>query len=400
MPSFKYKGLDKAGKQVKGTIVAENAAAARKLLRNRQVHAHNVEPFVSTRYQGKSSVKSRNRKLVMEFTIQLATLVKAEIKLTEALDLVIAQTQNEKFKQALQGIRDQLLSGSSFAEGVRELPQYFDIVYASMIKVGEATGNLGETLDVLKRQMEKSRKLEQGFISAMIYPAILVIVCIVVITILMTVVVPKIAALLEASGKELPGMTKALIAVSSFVGNYWWAILLTVGSLYWLFCKWKATKSGRIRFDRFKIKFPVLGIFIRQAVTARFATTLAALMKSGMPMADALAIVADVTGNVIMTHAVNRARERIVGGADISTPLRESGVIDLATSHMITVGEKSGELEKMLENISSSMQEKNDVAAERIGAIIEPVIIVFMAVVVAFIFMAILIPMMDMSNIG
>ncbi len=122
-------------------------------------------------------------------------------------------------------------------------------------------------------------------------------------------------------------------------------------------------------------------------------------MKSGMPMADALAIVADVTGNVIMGHAVHRARERIVGGADIATPLRESGVIDTTISHMITIGEKSGELEKMLMNISESLQEKNDVAAERLGAIIEPIIIVFMASIVGFIFAAILIPMMNVNNI-
>lgn len=399
MPTFKYKGIDQSGSQVKGTIVAENASAARKLLRNRQVHAHSVEAFASGRYQGKSSVKSSNRKLVMEFTIQLSTLVQAEIKLTEALDLIIMQTRNEKFRQALQGVRDQLVSGSSFADGIRELPQYFDIVYTSMIKVGEATGNLGDTLEVLKKQMEKSRKLEQGFVSMMIYPVILVIVCIGVISILMTVVVPKLSKLLEASGKELPGITKTLMAVSNFMANYWWALLIMGGGAYGLFCKWKSTRSGRMRFDRFKIKIPVFGMFIRQAITARFSSTLAALIRSGMPMADALAIVADVTGNVVMAHAVNRARERIVGGADISTPLRESGVIDISTSHIITVGEKSGELEKMLENISNTMQEKNDIAAERIGAIIEPVIIIVMAVVVAFIFMAILLPMMNTTNL-
>ena len=399
MPAFKYKGIDRSGKQVRGSIVAENSAAARKALRNRQVHAQTIEPAIQNKYS-RSNVSGANRKLVMDFTVQLTTMIQAEIKLTEALDLVILQTTNDKFKQALQSIKDQLLSGSSFADGIREYPQYFDIVYTSMIKVGEATGNLGETLDVLKTQMEKSRKLEQTFISAMIYPAILVTVCILVVSVLMTVVIPNMSELLKASGNELPTITKVLMNISSFMASYWWALLIALGGTYWLFCKWKSTKSGRTRFDRFKIKIPIFGSFIRQTTTARFATTLAALMRSGMPMADALAIVADVTGNVIMAHAVNRARERIVGGADIATPLSESGVIDVTTGHMITVGEKSGELEKMLRNISESLQEKNDIAAERLGAIIEPVIIVFMAVVVGFIFLAILIPMMDMKNIG
>ncbi len=400
MPAFKYKAIDKAGKQVRGTIVAENAVAARKQLRNRQIHAHHIEAAGSSKYNGKSSVKSRNRKLVLEFTSLLSTMIQAELKLTEALDLIIVQTANEKFKQAIQNIRDQLMSGSSFADGLKEYPQYFDIVYISMIKVGEATGNLGETIEVLRKQMDKSRKLEQTFVSAMFYPMILITVCIGVIAILMTVVVPKLSELLTASGKEMPGMTKLLMAISSFMAGYWLWIAVGLFGSYWLFCQWKATKSGRNKFDKFKIQIPIFGQFICQTVTARFASNLAALMRSGMPMADALAIVADVTGNVVMGHAIHRARERIVGGADIATPLRESGVIDITVGHMITIGEKSGELEKMLVNISESLQEKNDVAAERLGAIIEPIIIVFMAVVVGFIFTAILIPMMNMNNIG
>ena len=400
MPSYKYKAIDKAGKQVRGSIVAENAISARKLLRNRQIHAHHIEAATSTRYTDQSNVKSKNRKIVLEFTILLTTMIQAEIKLTEALDLIIIQTQNEKFKQALQNIRDQLMSGSSFADGLKEFPQFFDIVYTSMIKVGEATGNLGETLDVLKKQMEKSRKLEQTFVSAMFYPIILIIVCIMVISILMTFVVPKLSELLTASGNELPAMTKILMATSYFMASYWYWLIGGIFVVYWLFCQWKSTKSGRNKFDKFKIRMPLFGRFIRQTVTSRFASNLAALMRSGMPMADALAIVADVTGNVIMGHAINRARERIVGGADIATPLRESGVIDITTGHMIAIGEKSGELEKMLMNISESLQEKNDIAAERIGAIIEPIIIVFMAFVVGFIFMAILIPMMNMNNVS
>ncbi len=399
MPSFKYKAIDKEGKQVRGSIVAENAAAARKQLRNRMLHPKSIEQAAAARLEGSVSVSRRNKKLVMDFTTQLSTMINAEVKLTEALDLVILQVADMKFKQALQNIKDQLVAGDNFADGLKGYPQYFDTIYSSMVKVGEATGNLGSSLEVLKEQMLKSNKLEQKFISAMIYPAILVIGCIVIVSVIVTVAVPKLTKLLMATGKELPASTKALINLSSFMAQWWWLILICLFVTHLLFRKWKSTKSGRTRLDRFKLKIPVFGTFIKHTVVARFASTLAALMRSGMPMADALAVVADVTGNVVMGHAVHRARERIVGGADIATPLRDSGLVDPTTAHMITIGEKSGELETMLRNIAESMQEKTDIAAERIGAVIEPVIIVIMAVIIGMIFMAIVIPMMDVNTV-
>ena len=399
MPSFNYKAIDKTGKQTRGTIVAETAAAARKQLRNRQLHPKSVTEAATAKIEGNVSVSRRNKKLVLDFTTQLSTMINADVKLTEALDLVILQVADLKFKQALQNIKDQLVAGDNFADGLKSYPQFFDMIYTSMVKVGEATGNLGSSLEVLKEQMAKSNKLEQKFISTMIYPAILVIGCVIAIAVIMTVAVPNLTKLLKATGKELPVMTKALISVSSFMANWWWAILIGLFVAHWLFGKWKSTKSGRTKLDRFKLKMPIFGTFISNTVVARFSSTLAALMQSGMPMADALAVVADVTGNVIMGHAVHRARERIVGGADIATPLRESGLVDPTTAHMITIGEKSGELESMLRNIAESMQEKTDIAADRIGAVIEPLIIVTMAVVIGCIFIAIVIPMMDVNNI-
>ena len=400
MPSFKYKAIDKNGKQTRGSIVAENAAAARKQLRNRQLHPQDITQVAAAKLEGKVSVSRSNKKLVMDFTTQLSTMINAEVKLTEALDLVILQVSDNKFKQALQNIKDQLVSGDNFADGLRSYPQYFDTIYTSMVRVGEATGNLGSSLEVLKEQMSKSNKLEQKFISTMIYPTILVIGCIIAVAVIMTVAVPNLTKLLQATGKDLPAMTQYLINISHFMAAWWWAIIVALFAAHWLFCKWKSTKSGRAKFDRLKLKIPVFGTFIMHTVVARFSSTLAALMHSGMPMADALAVVADVTGNVIMGHAVQRARERIVGGADIATPLRESGLIDPTTAHMITIGEKSGELETMLKNIAESMQEKTDIAAERIGAVVEPLIIVAMAVVIGFIFMAIVIPMMDVNTVG
>ena len=400
MPSFKYKAIDKDGKQTRGTIVAENAASARKQLRNRQLHPKTIEEAATVKLEGKVSVSRRNKKLVMDFTTQLSTMINAEVKLTEALDLVILQVADIKFKQALQNIKDQLVAGDNFADGLKGYPQYFDSIYTSMVKVGEATGNLGSSLEVLKEQISKSNKLEQKFISTMIYPTILVIGCIIAIAVIMTVAVPNLTKLLKATGKDLPAMTKALINTSNFMAQWWWLIILGLFAAHLLFGKWKSTKSGRTRLDRYKLKIPIFGSFIKHTVVARFSSTLAALMRSGMPMADALAVVADVTGNVIMGHAIHRARERIVGGADIATPLRESGLVDPTTAHMITIGEKSGELETMLRNIAESMQEKTDIAAERIGAVIEPLIIVAMAIVIGFIFMAIVIPMMDVNSIG
>ncbi len=403
MPTFEYIALDNSGKQSRGSIVAESPVAARQQLRNRNLHATRLRPVSEISVSGGHGMRllfgGRRRREVLEFTRQLATMLQADVQLTEALGVLIAQTSDEKFAQILQNIRDQILAGESFVEGLRQYPDWFDNIYLAMIRVGEATGNTGRSLELLANYMGKKQKVESKVKSALTYPVVLVVVCVIVIIVLMTFVVPRITQILIQSGKQLPGMTVFLMGISDFMVNYWWLLLLLLGVAVFLFRRMLASQRGRLIFDNFMLHLPVLGVLMRQNIVARFTSTLAALIRSGLPMADSLQVVAGVTGNAVMDQAVKKARERIIAGADIATPLRDSKVVGPAVAHMISVGERTGELEHMLLTIADSMEENTDATVQRISALIEPIIIVIMAVVVGFIMMSVLLPILQMSDI-
>jgi len=403
MPTFEYIALDKTGRQTRGNIAAESAAAARHLLRNRQLHASKLSPVSEAAHSGRMEFtrlfSSRRRRQVLEFTRQLGTMVRADVKLTESLEVLISQASDRRFTQVLQNIRDQVMAGESLANGLKEYPSWFDAIYAAMIRVGEATGNLGRSLSLLADYMSKKQRLEAKIKAALTYPIILVVVCIIVTTVLMTFVVPRITKIITSTGRQLPMTTKILMGTSDFMLNNWWLILLTLAIIWWAFKRVLATTNGRMAFDRFILKIPITGELVRQSIVARFSSTLAALIRSGLPMADSLQIVSQVTGNAVMADAVRQARERIIAGADVATPLRASKVVGPAVAHMIAVGEKTGELEDMLLSISDSIEESTDASVQRISSIIEPVIIVIMAGIVGFIVMAVMLPIFQVSDI-
>jgi len=404
MPTFEYIALDRSGKQSRGSIAAESAAAARHLLRNRQLHATKLRPISEAARKGRWEMKGlfsgRRRREMLEFTRQLGTMINADVKLTEALGVLVGQTGDEKLKQVIQNIRDQVTAGESMADSLKEYPMLFDSIYVAMIRVGEATGNLARSLNLLADYMAKRQRLEAKVKSALTYPAILVVICVLVTIFLMTFVVPRITQILTSSGRDLPVVTEMLMNISSFMVGYWWLILIMLAVLWWAVRRVLGTNKWRMAFDRLVLKIPVTGELMRQNIVGRFTSTLAALIRSGMPMADSLQVVAEVTGNAVMAHAVRQARERIIAGADVATPLRDSKVVGPAVAHMISVGERSGELETMLLTVAESLEENTDISIQRISTVIEPVIIVVMAVIIGFIILAVMLPILQVADIN
>lgn len=404
MPTFQYQALDSAGKKSRGTLAAESPGAARKLLRTRQLHAtelHAVSELqMAGRWEWGNIFKSRRRRKVLDFTRQLATMVETNVQLTEALGVLIAQSDDPKFTQIVQNIRDEVVSGESLADGFKEYPNWFDSIYVSMVRVGEVTGNVGRSFRLLADYMSKRQRLEGKVKSALVYPIILIIVGFMVTVFMMTFVVPRMVAIIRKGGGQLPAPTAILMNISEFIIGYWWIVVLAIVVGNYLLRRAIATTNGRLTFDRFKLRIPVVGELIRESVLARFASTLAALIRSGLPVAESLEVVAGVTGNAVMTRAVHAARERIIAGADVATPLRESEVVDAATAHMIAVGERTGELESMLVTIAESVEERTDINVQRISAIIEPVIIVVLAFVVGFIILAVILPILQVSDLA
>ncbi len=403
MPRYHYIAISAEGKKVKGSIAAENPFAARKQLRVRSIHPTSLSE-TSSKEVSRSSLFSifgrSNKTQVVEFTKQMATLLNSGIKLTEALSVLSMQITDVRLKNALSDIRDRVVTGESFTDGLKSYSDYFDVIYVSMVKVGEVTGSLGGSLRTIATFMEKRQRVESKVVTAMIYPFVLLFFCMVAILILTTTVIPTIGKQIEDQGRELPWITQQLMNVG-YVMKSWW-LLVVIGVIVGIVVGYKrfvATDRGAYLRDKMLLSLPVFGPLIRQRVVARFASTLSTLLSSGLPMAESLRVVSEVTGNSLMKKAVQQARERILAGADIATPLRDSGVIDPTIAHMVTVGEKSGELETMLKDISNNLESSTDIVIERLSAAVEPVIIVIMTVLVGIIAYATILPILEVTSL-
>ncbi len=335
---------------------------------------------------------------IIDFTKQMATLLNSGIKLTEALSVLTLQTSNERFKNALTDIRDRVVTGESLTDAMKDYGDYFDVVYVSMVRVGEVTGSLGTNFATIAGFMEKRQRVESKVMTAMVYPVVLIVFCLVAIMILTTKVIPKIAEQIARTGQELPWITRRLMNVSYILSSWWLLVVIgVVFGIVFAYRRFVGTQRGANLRDRFLLSLPLFGPLIKQRVVSRFASTLSTLLGSGLAMAESLRVVAEVTGNSLMRRAIQQARERILAGADIATPLRDSGVIDPAIAHMVAVGEKSGELEKMLKDISENLEASTDIVIERLGAAVEPVIIIVMAAIIGVIAYATILPILEVS---
>ncbi|MBU2597440.1 MAG: type II secretion system F family protein, partial [Planctomycetes bacterium] len=395
-----YTALAGGGKTVKGTVSAESPYSARKQLRARGIHATNIQQVAaeSEVKNGLMSLLGRTKKShIIEFTKQMSILLNSDIKLTEALSVMIEQTPDARFKNVITDIRDRVVTGESFTDALGDYTEYFDVVYISMVRVGEATGTLGKTMETISGFMEKRRRIESKIMTAMIYPLCIVTIGMAAIIFLTTFVLPKIIVQIQKAGMKLPMITKILMAVSNILTSYWYVVLIMIFAIVYAIRKFLKTERGSYLRDRAMLSLPIFGPLIKQRVVSRFASTLSTLLGSGLSMAESLRVVAEVTGNVIMVNAVKKARDRILSGADIATPLRESGVISPAIAHMVAIGEKSGELTKMLLNISENLESSSDIVVERLSAALEPLIIVVMAFFVGMIALAALLPILRFS---
>ena len=401
MPRFNYIAIAASGKKVKGAITAESPYAARKQLRMRSVHPSSITQ-ISARAQSKAALFSyfgkRNKTQIIDFTKQMATLLNSGIKLTESLSVLTLQISDARFRAAIVDIRDRVITGESFTDALNDYGDYFDVIYVSMVRVGEVTGILGESFVTIATFMEKRQRVESKVMTAMIYPIVLVVFCIAAILVLTTQVIPKIGEQITRTGKELPWITARLMDVS-YVMTSWWllVVIAVIAAMVWALRRFLRTNRGAYMRDKLLLSLPMFGPLIKQRVVARFASTLSTLLGSGLAMAESLRVVSEVTGNTIMKKAIHRSRERILAGADIATPLKESGVIDPAIAHMVAVGEKSGELETMLKSISDNLESSTDIVIERLSAAVEPVIIIVMAAIIGVIAYATILPILEVS---
>jgi len=404
MAVFEYKALSAKGTELAGIIDADTPADARNKLRKRGVFPTDVvESEEKIGLQSEVTVSRLLRRVktsdVAIFTRQLATLITAGLPLISALTALIEQLEKSPLKKVVIKVRDQINAGSTFADALAQHPRVFSPLYINMVKAGESAGALEVVLERLADLAEKSLKLRNRVRSIMVYPALVVVIGVLVVMFLLVKVVPSIIDIFAESRQALPLPTVVLINTSSFLRNYWWGIVLVLIGLYLLFAFWKKGTRGRHIVDSLKLHLPIFGNLIRKMSIVRFSQTLAILLSSGVPLLKSLDIVRKIVNNLVIGDAIEDAKVAIRAGKSVAEPFRKSRIFPPMVIHMITVGETSASLEDMLFKVAQAYEDEVETAVGVLTSVLEPLMILVMGGVVGFIVVSILLPIFQMSQL-
>lgn len=402
MPVYQYEALTKDGSEEDGIVEADSPEEAREILRDQDLHVATLESAVeeetdSTRIRSLFSRVSRGE--LANFTRQLATMIGAGVPLTESLTGLIDQTESKTMETVLRDLRDQIRQGSRLAEAMERHPEVFSSLYVSMIRSAEASGQLDSVLTQLGEYLHSRNQIRSRIIAALTYPVFIIIVGIAVCIFLFTSVMPRIIELLRTQQEALPLPTEILWNITLLFQNYWPLLVLGTVAFAAGVIVLLSTEKGKYLWDLWVLRTPVLGSFMRKAALSRFASTLATLLESGLPIMKSLEVVEDSLNNQVLVQTIRDVREEIMGGSNLSEPLRESSFFPSTLSYMIGVGEESGEIEPLLRQISESYDEEIELAAEQFTSLLQPVMIIIIAFGVGFIAFAVLLPLVEMTQI-
>ena len=404
MPVYEYKGLSRLGKSIKGTVQADNLRMAKLRLKKDGVYVSDLKNKSAVK-ERKLAQSSYNRSVKIEelslATRQLASLLHAQIPLVESLNALSEQVESPVLQNVFSDCKNAVNEGESFYKTLSKYPKIFNKTYISMCQAGEATGTLDVILLRLAEFTESANDLKQRLRAAMTYPILMIIMTILILIALFIFVIPQIEQVFaDVPELELPQMSILVFGFSGLLLNYWW-IFLGVGLFsVFFFINWKNSESGRPQYDALLLKLGFLGKLVRMVAVARFSRTLSTLLRGGVPMLVSMDIVRNVVNNEVLAKAIDEARENISEGESIAQPLRRSGQFPPIVIHMINIGEKTGELETMLEELSKSFEFQVKNSVDALTSLLSPIILIFMAVVVGVIVMAVLTPLLQISGLG
>jgi len=400
MPTFKYVAKDANAQNVTGKITADSKTAVIEALRKRKLMIISVvevkgQETKKAMFQGK---KVKPDELVI-FARQLSTMVDAGIPILQGLDALKDQVVHPLFRKVLSLVHEDIQHGTSLSVAFSKHPNVFDVLFVNMVKVGETGGVLSKILDRVSTYMEKTLKLKRKVKSALIYPAVVVSMAILITIVLLVKVVPTFAEIYKSFNAELPGMTQSLIGASNFLKSY---ILFVVAGLFvggFVLRSWHRTDRGALIIDGAILKMPIFGDLLRKVAISRFSRTLATLIQSGVPILESLDIVGKTIGNKVLETVVEDVKSTVREGESLAVPLVKSGVFPPMVTRMIAIGEKSGQLEKMLLKISEFFDDQVDAAVDGLTSIIEPLIIGVLGIVIGFIVIALFLPILNITQV-
>ncbi len=404
MAIFDYQALNSSGEEVSGRIEAANEKNAVSKLRERglrpfEVETVNEKVFNLMDYVPFFGGKIASAEEIALFTRQMATLLKAGLPLLRAINILEEQTENDDFKRVIEQISQDIQGGASFSDSLRRHPSVFDDLYVNMVKAGEVGGVMDKVLERLSDFAESAEELKTKIKSAVMYPAVIFCMALVVVTFLLLFVIPTFISLFQEMGVALPLPTRIVVGASNFVLGYWY-LLIGGAVLGWYILKWYYnTDKGEHNIDNLKINLPIFGSLFRKVSIARFARTLATLIRSGVPILQAIEIVQDTIGNRVVSEKMDDVYDSISEGDTMSEPLHQSGVFPPMVTHMISVGEETGNLDGMLARVADTYEMQVEEMVDGLSSMLEPILILFMAIVVGTIVMAIFFPMFQLVQV-
>ena len=400
MPSFEWKGRDRGGRAQSGVLVADNKEAVFAVLRRQQVVP------IAVKEKGKEITLPRlrrgiNEKAVAIFTRQFSVMIDAGLPLVQCLQILGEQQEHKGFQRIILQVREDVEAGSSLANAMKRQPQAFNDLFVNMVAAGEAGGILDTVLQRLATYIEKAARLKAQVKSALIYPAAVIAIAMLVVYIILWKVIPVFATLFISLGAELPLPTRIVVAMSNFIGRFWWAIAAAVAAGVFFLRQYYATENGRMVIDRILLRSPIIGMILRKIAVARFCRTLGTLLSAGVPVLEALEITARTAGNAVIEQAILQVRKAVEEGKTIAEPLKATEQFPPMVVQMISVGETTGAMDTMLSKIAEFYEEEVDLAIAGLMRLIEPVIIFFLGVVIGGIVISMYLPMFDLiSKIG
>ena len=405
MPIFEYKAATNSGDVVQGEMEAVSQDA---VIRRLQAEGHipiRAEEITRTASGETPSAFTFQRRRpgradVNVFTIELATLLQAGLPLDKALEMLIAIAEKSPFREVLERLLAQVRGGASLSAALESHGRLFSRFYRNMVKAGEASGALDVALARLAEFMERSRELRDSVLSALLYPVVLVVVGILSMVVILGMVIPKISQMFAEAGQQLPWFTQLVVAAGDFVENYWWLMALAAVGLYVFMRHQYAQTASRLRWDGRLLRLPLVGALIARLEAARFTRTLGTLLGNGVPLLDAIAIAKEVVANQVIAEGIRRVTEQVRQGEGLARPLTEARVFPPLAGHLMQVGEESGNLEAMLMQLAQIYEREVQSALRRLMAVLEPALILGLAVVIAAIILSVVMAILSINNLA
>jgi len=393
---FTWEGADRKGKRIKGETRAPNVAMVRADLRRQGINPLKVKKKSALFGKRKKKIRAGD---IAVFSRQLATMMASGVPLVQSFDIVGRGHDNPAMQDLILSIKADIESGTALAEALKKHPLYFDDLFCNLVQAGEAAGVLEELLHKIATYKEKTESLKGKIKKALFYPAAVIIVAFLVTAIIMIFVIPQFKALFSSFGSDLPAFTQVVVAMSEWMQEWWWALVIgLIGSGFLFINTWKRSRKFRQTLDKILLKTPIIGNIVNKASIARFARTLATMFAAGVPLVEALESVAGATGNIIYSDAVLRMREDVATGQSLQLAMKQQNLFPHMVIQMVAIGEEAGSIDSMLSKVADFYEEEVDNAVDALSSLLEPLIMVILGTLIGGLVIAMYLPIFQMGN--